>query len=357
MITAVGCCAFAGGFTWGLRDAGIHTLAHLEFPGVPGHIKTCKQNFPDLPIHIGKDDWPLADLFALEPTIVFAQPPCAPWSPAGYGPNRGAQKHLTDPRVAWTKAAFELVEKLDPEIFIYESVQPTYKKTKRSFLDPFALDCNLDGRTCYHLLINGADMGLPHNRKRYFFITSKVEIPFERPESRSPPTSLETLTGVKHEGEEPVWPRTIDKKTWDGRVSDIEPGETLLNAWKRFNPPDVWEYGSRGQVVGRPAFGNYRLHPDKPPRTFFGSYTIIHPVEDRPLTKSEIMALSGYPPEFDISAASSMPAAMVQLGQAVIPPVAKWVGDYMVRGLEENVKAFGDTIELDYCSPPPPSSS
>lgn len=350
MITAVGCCAFAGGFTWGLKQAGITPIGNLEFPGVKGHLNTHRRNFPETPIYDGgPGSWPLEELAMLEPDIVFAQPPCAPWSPAGYGPNRGSMKHKTDPRVAWTKAAFGLVEQLNPDVFIYESVQPTFKKTRESFLDPFALDCNIDGRSCYHLLLDGARVGLPHKRKRYFFIASRFELPFSEPPEIDPPTSVETLAGVDTDGHEPVWPRTIDRTTWDGIVDEIDPGQTLLNAWTLRNPPDTWVYGSRGQVVGRPAFGNYRLHPDRPPRTFFGSYTILHPVEDRPLTFPEIVAIAGYPAEFDWSTAPSIPNAMVQMGQAVMPPVAEWVGSILVYGLKAREKAYGDTQVLDYC--------
>jgi site-specific DNA-cytosine methylase len=349
LITAVGACAFAGGFTWGLKQAGITPIGNLEFPGVSGHLKTHRRNFPDVPIFDGgPESWPLHELAAMEPDIVFAQPPCAPWSQAGFGPNRGINKHKTDPRVAWTKAAFSLVEELNPDVFIYESVQPTFYKTRESFLDPFALDCNLDGRSCVHLLLDGARVGLPHKRKRYFFIASRYELPFAEPPDISPPTSLETLSKV-HSKLEPVWPRTIDKKNWENNLHLVEPGQSLAAAWTILNPPDKWEYGAQGQVKNRPAFGNYRLHPDRSPRTFFGSYTLIHPTLDRPLNFDEIVAISGYPPEFDWSTASSIPNAMVQMGQAVLPPVAKWVGDLIVRGLKTRLPAYADTQVLDYC--------
>jgi site-specific DNA-cytosine methylase len=352
MISAVGCCAFAGGFTWGLRAAGITPIATLEFPGVNGHVKTHRQNFPDVPVYDkGPANWPVKALASLAPNVLYAQPPCAPWSHAGFGPNRGINKHRTDPRVQWTKEAFKLVEKLEPEVFIYESVQNTFHKIRHDFFDPFALDCNLDGMSCYHVLHDGARVGLPHHRKRYFFIASRYELLslFNEPEPRHVPTSLETLEKINVNGHNPVWPRSVDRKTWDGNLGEIEPGQSLLQAWTLRNPPDKWVYGSRNQVVGRPAFGNYRLHPDKPPRTFYGSYTLIHPTEDRPLTMPEIKAIAGYPPEFDLSATSSQGAAMVQMGQAVLPPVAEWIGRIIKRDIRAGVRAYGSTAELDYC--------
>lgn len=342
---AVGCCAFAGGFTWGLRSSGFDTIAQLEFPGVKGHLATAELNF-DHPIYVGPETWPVEDLAFLEPDLVFTQPPCAPWSPAGYGPTKGINKHRDDPRVEWSKRAFRLIEELDPTIFVYESVQPTYKKMREEFFDPIALDCNLDGRTCYHLLIDGGRVGVPHHRRRYFFVTSRVEIPWEAPPDILPPTSSETLATVKANGAEPHWPRPVDARTWGGRIDDIEPGERLLAAWKRYNPPDTWTLNERGHVAGRPAFGSYRLHPDKSPNTFFGSYTLIHPTEPRPLTFEEMRAIAGYPPEFQF--AGSHNASMVQMGQAVLPAVAEWMGGFFRKALERNEKAYGDTIELNY---------
>jgi len=346
---AVGCCAFAGGFTWGLREAGIETIAQLEFPdnGVKPHLKTARANF-DHPIYSrGPQFWPIEELAFMEPDIVYAQPPCAPWSPAGYGPTRGTNKHDSDPRVAWTKAAFTLIEKLDPKIFVYESVQPTFKKTRESFLDPVALDCNLNGMSCYHILLNGAFVGVPHNRKRYFFVASKFEIPWIAPAAIAPPTALETLESVPFDiSDVPHWPRPIDQRTWEHDISFVNPGETLLSAWKRLNPPETWTDNGRGQVSGRPAFGSYRLHPDKSPRTFFGSYTILHPTKERPLTFREMKAIAGYPPEFVMT--GSYNSGMVQMGQAVLPPVGKWIGGQMMRGLIQREQALGNTTVLHY---------
>ena len=78
---AVGCYIFGGGFSLGVRRK-MDVICHLE--GDDGYgVASVRRNQPDVPIFFGPSRWPIAELRAIAPDFVYANPPCAAWSPIG----------------------------------------------------------------------------------------------------------------------------------------------------------------------------------------------------------------------------------------------------------------------------------
>src|SRR5687768_13498272 len=114
-LKAVGCTIYAGGFTVGVKRH-FDVLCHLE--GDKYGVATARANFPTMPIHVGKENWPLEQLRRAKPDFVFGNPPCAPWSVAG----KKGDHWKTDPRLETTRGHFGLVEVLRPKVWAWESV-------------------------------------------------------------------------------------------------------------------------------------------------------------------------------------------------------------------------------------------
>lgn len=72
--TALGSFIFAGGFSLGVSES-FDVLAHLEETNYG--VATVRRNFPDLPVRVGRDRWPL-DALAAGSQIdwIFGNPPC-----------------------------------------------------------------------------------------------------------------------------------------------------------------------------------------------------------------------------------------------------------------------------------------
>ncbi|KKL64114.1 hypothetical protein LCGC14_2168310, partial [marine sediment metagenome] len=108
--TALGLHIYSGAFTLGMSR-------HFEIVGQweegDWGAATFELNFPRVPHPLTLEDWPTRDA---RPTVMFANPPCAPWSAAG------GQLGMADPRVQFTKNCMDAALTLKPEIYVVESV-------------------------------------------------------------------------------------------------------------------------------------------------------------------------------------------------------------------------------------------
>ena len=104
--TAVGVHIFGGGLTLGMSQ-------HLDILGQweegPWGAKTFELNFPNIPHPLTMSEWPIATHQG-KVNVLYANPPCAPWSMAG------GRLGLNDPRLQFTKNCAELALKLKPAI-------------------------------------------------------------------------------------------------------------------------------------------------------------------------------------------------------------------------------------------------
>jgi len=80
---AVGAYIFAGLFTVGVCEH-FDVLCHLE--DGPFGVATARKNWPDMPIHTDPATWPTKELRREGVTLIYCNPPCAPWSKAAPSP-------------------------------------------------------------------------------------------------------------------------------------------------------------------------------------------------------------------------------------------------------------------------------
>lgn len=333
--TALGCYIFAGGFTLGVRKH-FNVLAHFEEG--PFGTATAAHNLPELRGNIFTDptSWPIAD-YAGRVDLVYGNPPCAPWSLASVG--RKVPWRL-DPRVGCTQRLYSLVEKLDPTVWAWESIRPTFVKG-RELVDEMVEKAIGLGYTATALMVEGTRHGVPQRRPRFLLVLSKVEIDWGPTRVRGTPTVGKVF-------EKPFRTFTPGSEEWSkfflSLVKRTKPGVRVAQVFNTHYPERVAEGKRTGTPVkGRPSFQRFRLDSDAPSCTLTGGANQIHPTKNRYITIEESAAICGYPRSFKFI--GSVGNQYAQVAQAVMPPVGEYVAKMVRAGLEANRKVKHPNFE------------
>ena len=334
---AIGAYIFAGGFTLGVSKH-FDVACHLEESDYG--VATARLNFPDLPIHVGHDDWPIDILSRSEWDLIYGNPPCAAWSQAGYTKTRGTDKWRSDLRVSCTTKHFDLIGYLRPKVWVWESVTQAFSKG-REFCDDLAAKAAKIGYSTSYVLHDAQWLGLPQVRKRFFMVCHRVEFKPDGVKFAEPPRPVDVLKTVKP-GEQ-FGRRSVSP----GLIESVRPGERLAKCWERTvarGGPDTWERNGHGNVKGRPPFGLVRLPVDSPSGAVVG-YEMVHPTQDRWLSTEEMQVLSGFPRSFKFTPTRPQARAN-EIARGVCPPVAEWLARGIAQSLVKSTPVVKPTITL-----------
>jgi DNA (cytosine-5)-methyltransferase 1 len=104
--------------------------------------------------------------------IIIGGPPCQPFSV------RGKQNGLTDSRDGFP-IFIEAVEKVSPELWLFENVRGLLYKNKNYF-DEVIKSLSSLGYNIYYRLLNAKSYGVPQNRERVIVIGSKKHFSFPK---------------------------------------------------------------------------------------------------------------------------------------------------------------------------------
>jgi DNA (cytosine-5)-methyltransferase 1 len=330
--TALGCSIYAGGHAVGVAETGFRILGHLE-EGTFG-VATFMANFPRVPVWHPREQWPTG-AYRGKVDWVYSNPPCAPWSQAGGTMSGGKDHWRNDPRVEHTLHSFELVERLRPKVWSWESVQRTYT-VGADIVDDLTrqlLDLNY---AVTHLLTDGQLHGLPQRRCRFFLIAHQVALTWPTPEV-VPPTVAEALRGI-----EPDWYGEMPEE-WRAVASVLPPGGYLRNRWEELHEIST---GPGVRVVGRPPYTVHRIRADQVCSTITSMRSQVHPTENRYLANNELARLQGYPPGYRWT---GPPAThQIQMAQAVTPAVARYLADVIRVGLARGAVAPAEVNVVDF---------
>lgn len=327
---AVGAYIFAGLFTVGVRKH-FDVLAHLE--DGPFGTATARRNFPGMEVYEDPDEWPVLALQGERPDFVYANPPCAPWSVAN---GKGGSSWKEDPRTSCVARTFDLLRKLRPKVWTFESVRGAYTKG-REMVDEMAAEAAKLGYSTTHLLVDANNHGVAQVRRRYFMVCHRVEIKFP-PSGLDPVTVGQALRGVP-EGKEwaeipPRFNKIMPGLKQGARLRDVFDARASagVNVIRKEN----------GHVKGRPGFLINRLDESKPSPVLTGSATKIHPRKDRFISIEESKAICGLPRDFQFE--GSLGNKYAQLAKAVMPPVGEYVAACAAEAIKRNVKVSSPTV-------------
>lgn len=332
--TALGCHIYAGGFSIGVRDAGFRLLGHLEESEFGA--ETSRNNL-GVPVWVGQENWgPVIEQHAGKVDWLYGNPPCSSWSSAGV--KFGAvelERWKSHPLTKCTERLFGLVPQLRPKIFTWESVA-TAASRGRAFVEASSREMVAQGYNVHHVLVNAYDCGVPQIRKRFFFVASRVQLDFKAPDvTRITPRQAWKVITPRQAAASPA--ATLPAVYLDV-LRDMPKNERkkLLHHYleqRGLKRSDIKSGGEK--VKGRPGFLLWRLSYDEPAPVVVGSAMLCHPKELRHISVIETQLLCGYPRDYVF--AGSRTKQYLQIAKAVMPPVAKWLGKQVHRGLEAGV--------------------
>ncbi len=335
-MNALGIYIFAGGFTLGVRKH-FDVLAHFE-DGLFG-VETFKMNFPDIPVFVDPDEWPVKN-FAKKADFVYCNPPCAPWSATGVTVTQGRDAWKTDPRVECVHNSFNHgLKGLRPKVWVWESVTRAFTNG-RSLVDQLTQEAVDLGYSVTYFLTDAQLHGLPQQRKRFHMVVHNVELDFVQPAMKLV-TVRQALAGVKQ-----MWAPPFCK-TDASLVKHTKPGEGLRDAWERLNKKKVLAHDpAKGKLKGRPGWIRQRLTFDKPSITLVGGSHAIHPMENRNITPLEQAVLCGYPKTYKWAGPES--SWYPQISRAVTPVIGEYLARVAKAGIEQGKKTKGKINTVDF---------
>lgn len=378
METFIDLFAGCGGFSVGLRRAGMRSLAELEIDAWAA--ATLRSNFKNSEV-IEDDIRNITDEKILQYTgvdVIVGGPPCQGFSVAG-----STQYGLFDPRNELFYWFLHWVELLLPKIAVIENVPTILTKSKEGVTVLDAVKERLEplGYTVKAKILNSADFGTPQARRRAFIVASRRGVDFVFPRVTHSQQSdqkglFQTVLSYVTVGE--ALSDLPDLRSGEGS-DDLVPYETapqnryqeyvragssgvcnhiamkhtsrLIERFKVIKPgqslKDVpIEYGQIAKITGEKVkkpfgYNNYRLDPSVPSMTIPASFQslFLHPFQNRNLTAREAARIMGFPDSFVFKGKRTTMSwekhlsQYNQIGNAVCPTVAEALGRELIRAL------------------------
>ncbi len=312
-LKAIGINIYGGGFTLGV-------LNHFQVLGQWEEItlgkRTFEMNFQHLiprPLH--RVEWPVKQ-YVGKAHLVYANPPCAPWSLANTHPGKTKESRFKDIRLDLTMSSMKTAVKLQPKVFISESVEAAYNIGKVHY-EPYVKMWLKAGYAVTWFLTDALLHGAPCQRRRFHFIAHKYKLQLgEVPDLIRSTTVRDVIGELAH-------PRTFNTiplhflrsaqidKPINKLFPYVPPGGQLMQLANRVD-------GYRGKPGNtNPSFLTRRLMWDAVSPTMVG-FAFIHPDGERWITFREAMRLCTYPDSF-------MAHSPIEAVDAVIPTVANFL--------------------------------
>lgn len=165
--------AGAGGLTLGFDNAGFHPLAANDFDAAAG--ETFRENFRDTPFDSrpieqvsGKDLLATAGIQAGALDALLGGPPCQAFSVYNH------QRGFHDYRSGLFREYLRIVDELSPKVVVMENVTGMTSLDGGRAIDEMHRSLGRLGYTVEHRILRAEEYGVPQERRRIFFIGSRV---------------------------------------------------------------------------------------------------------------------------------------------------------------------------------------
>jgi site-specific DNA-cytosine methylase len=380
---------FAGGFTLGVVQAGFQLVAKREMKGGFG-VPNCEANR-----HLLGSDWKAEACHESEWTVpaggadlVFGNPPCSGFSVMSAKEFRGANSKIN----ACMWAFVEYVARVMPTIAVFESVQMA--RTRPDGHDLMRrLRAHLENLTdqrwaLHHVRHNALAVGGAGQRRRYFWVASRVPFGVDRYPLRRVPTLNEVIQDL--DGLALTWSEQPYRRpaTWwseerrspsgavDGHVAIKNPltrriddliktvgwpdGRSIADVARTYyekygNLPDSFAATAERIVANDFNMGfttPIRWTGTNPARVITGGslLTAIHPFLDRTLTHREAARIMGFPDDWRLWPLRNQSGLMLTHGKGITVDCGRWIAKWVRHSLDgEPGPITGDEIgEREY---------
>lgn len=343
---AVGIHVYSGAFSLGMSRH--YTLAGQLEEGEWG-AETFELNFPDVYHPLDRNEWDL-DRFRSQVEVVFANPPCAPWSVIG------SREGKNDPRFEYTVNSVEAGIIMEPDFFVLESVCRAWTSGQKYYLDLSERFRRLGYQTTF-LLTNALLHGGCQWRERFHFIAHRWRLDLSEIERlEEPPLTVgeviddlaETATWYE-DGVDPIF----DCDPPNHCVRRPKPHE--LAVFERVTARDdynqvVEELIAEGVEAKKGRLLMGRLHGACATRTIVDINCVVHHSQDRLITAREGLRLCGYPDTFTLArepANREYGITPTDITQVVIPTMGDFLGGLCKRSRERG-ELIGPQARGDY---------
>jgi site-specific DNA-cytosine methylase len=379
MYRAIDCLGFAGGFTLGVVQSGFKLVGKRELTGGFG-VANCEVNR-----HLLGDSW---EAEACDPVrwtvpgggaeLVFGNPPCSGFSVMSAKEFRGADSKIN--HCMW--AFVDYVARVRPLVAVFESVQQA--RTRSDGIELMRrLRTRLEEATgftwdLHHVRHNAYHLGGPSQRRRYFWVVSRVPFGVEPTVPERYPVLNEVIGDLgglaltwdsqayRHP---PTWwskTRRGDAGVVDGhagatspligRVFDLArevgwaPGECISDVCRRAYATNGRLPASFHATEAKLVASDFRMgfttpvrwRGDRPGRVITGGslVMVLHPTEDRMITHREAARLLGFPDDWLAAPLRGLSGLQMTWGKGITVDCGRWVADWVHRALDENPGSY-----------------
>ena len=333
---AIDCFAGAGGLARGLVEAGIDIC--FAFDSNAEAMRTYRHNLGDHAHQMMADEvTPLLIsklLAGRQCHLVVGGPPCQGFSVQ----RRGAQNDVRNDLIF---EFLRIIADVRPTMFLMENVAALQGPRGQPYLQRFKSLAAQEGYLVHVAVLNAVDFGVAQSRRRLFIVgeidDGKPSFVFPTPLSPSKRLSVRDAIGdlpspTVHSGIPNHEPDNISPLNRE-RIAHVPPGGGREHIPEELRLPC---HRVAVSVAGhRNVYG--RLHWDEPAGTITtkcNSFTrgkFAHPSENRNISMREAARLQGFSDDFAFL--GDKVSVAHQIGNAVPPPLAKHLGEALVRAL------------------------
>lgn len=293
------------------------------------------------------------------------------------------------PALSCTWAFADYVAKANPTIGVFESVQQAFTH-QDGLVTMRALRDRVEERTgekweLYHIRHNAYSVGGCAQRRRYFWLISKIPFGIEIPRPKILPKLVDVLADLENLGR--TWnpqPYRAPAHPWvqqllnpdgtvDGhinlrnpltrRIGDLmdgtpwKPGESIAQVTKRYYAehgklPD--SFAAQQDKLVRTNFSMgfttpTRWNGENPARVITGGglQMVIHPRLDRMITHREAARILGFPDNWLIKPMRGVSGLHMTWGKGISTHCGSWIGKWIKQALDGNPGTYTGTPMQD----------
>lgn len=360
--------AGCGGLSLGFKQAGFSITSAVEFDAQAA--QTYSANFPEVTLHADdiKDIDRHNTLSNEHPDVIIGGPPCQGFSMAGARIRHG---FTDDPRNYLFKHYLEIVNKLQPKVFVMENVRGLLSMRGglvfREIFNAFA-DLKLAGGESYKLdwkIVNAMDFGIPQARERLIIVGATIaDFSLEYLWNKARLSLCETEPDFFTRVNVRQAISNLPEPTTDGRVTLVQPNSkyskylqgastttsnhrasrhsaTAIRRMKQVAPGE--NYLALDERISSIHSGSYgRLVWDEPASTITTRFDtpaggrFTHPIFDRTLTAREAARIQSFPDSFSFSGNNR--SISRQIGNAVPPKLARFLAEVTKHALTDKLQ-------------------
>lgn len=304
-------CAGAGGQALGLEMAGFsHTLL-IEYE--KEYCECIKRNRPNWDIMCQDVRTFSGRNFKGKIDLLSGGVPCPPFSVAG------KQLGKEDDRDLFPEM-LRLVNEINPKVVMIENVRGLLDNKFLDYRNWILNSLNQLGYNTHIKLINASDYGVSQLRPRVIIVGVRTDLEdsftFPLPNHEMPPTVGELLYDLMKAN---AWG---DVDAWKEKANKIAP--TIVGGSKKHGGPDLGPTRAKREWAEMGIDGK-GIENEAPLSNFSGMPK---------LTPRMIARIQGFPDEWEFGKKKTLSCRMI--GNAFPPPVAKAIGEQIIKLLEKN---------------------